>query len=393
MAFWNKQERFEEFRATEKCYNNTNCYSEGLLFGSLYNNATALNLSAVFRATEMISDAVASLPIRVKLRSKKHKQEVNHVVNEVLRNHFTLFKLLIQSVILKGNGFAYVERDNLGNVKNLRFLESEDVTINYDKKRNTVTYNAAIISPRKIESVNMVHLKKNSWDGIKGVPILTYAARTIKTSNNTENTAKSFFENGCNLAGILTVQGQLTDKQKTDIRNSWATAYSGGGSGLAVLQGNMKYDPVQVKASDAQMLESRKYNVQDIARFFGISPVLLGDLTHSSYSTIEAVQLDFLIHTLQPYLEMMEEEFNTKLLKPSEKENCEICFDTAALLKSDKQAQANYYNSLLQSGVLCINEVRAELGLGEIEGGDKHNILYVDTNKTELNRDNNNAKD
>lgn len=393
MAFWNKQERFEEFRATDKCYNNTNCYSEGLLFGSLYNNSTALNLSAVFRATEMISDAVASLPIRVKLRSKKHKQEVNHVVNEVLRNHFTLFKLLIQSVILKGNGFAYVERDNLGNVKNLRFLESEDVTINYDKKRNTVTYNAAIISPRKIEAVNMVHLKKNSWDGIKGVPILTYAARTIKTSNNTENTAKSFFENGCNLAGILTVAGQLTDKQKTDIRNSWATAYSGGGSGLAVLQGNMKYDPIQVKASDAQMLESRKYNVQDIARFFGISPVLLGDLTHSSYSTIEAVQLDFLIHTLQPYLEMMEEEFNTKLLKPSEKENCEICFDTAALLKSDKQAQANYYNSLLQSGVLCINEVRSELGLGEIEGGDKHNILYVDTNKTELNRDNNNAKD
>lgn len=385
MAFWDKKQEIE-LRSTEKCY-----YHDGLLFGSVYNNSTAMNLSAVFRATEMISDAVATLPVQVKLLGAKHKEQVNHNLDNIFRNHYTLFKLLIQSVILKGNGFAYIERDNKGDVKSLRFLESEDVTINYDKVKNTLTYNAAIISPKKIEAINMIHLKKNSWDGVKGVPLLTYAARTIKTAHHTENTAKGFFENGCNLAGILTVQGQLTDKQKTDLRNSWANTYAGGGSGLAVLQGNMSYQSVQLSASDSQMLESRQYNVQDIARFFGISPVLLGDLSHASYSTIEAVQLDFLLHTLAPYIRMVEDEFNEKLLKPSEA-HYYINLDDSAVLKSDKQAQANYYNTLLQSGVLCVNEVRKELGYGEVEGGDKHNILYVDTAKTDINTNNTNTE-
>lgn len=381
MAIWNRKETEIEKRSTDKCYN---YYSDGLLFSSLYNNATAMNLSAVFRATEMISDAVATLPIQIKLRDSKHKQTVSHYLDEIFKQHYTLFKLLIQSVILKGNGFAYIERNGDGSVKNLRFLESEDVTINYDKTKNTLTYNAAIISPRKIEAINMIHLKKNSWDGVKGVPLLTYASRTLKTAQSTENQAKNFFENGCNLSGILTVQGQLTDKQKTDIRNSWANTYNGGGGGLAVLQGNMSYSPVQLSASDSQMLESRLYNVQDIARFFGISPVLLGDLTHSSYSTIEAVQIEFLTHTLAPYIAMVEEELNAKLLKPSEAHYL-INLDDSAVLKSDKQAQANYYNTLLSTGVLCVNEVRRELGYGEIEGGDAHNILYVDTNKTNIN--------
>lgn len=379
--FW---KRDVEQRKTEDCYS---YYTDALTFGSIYNNSTAMNLSAVFRATEIISDGIATLPIQVKLRGGKHKQIVNHYLDDVLKNQFLLKKLLIQSVILKGNGFAYIERNGDGSVKNLRFLESEDVTINYDKKTNTVTYYAAIISPRKIEAVNMIHLKKNTWDGIKGVPLLTYASRSLKISQNTENTAKTFFENGCNLSGVLTVQGQLTDKQKTDIKNSWTNAYAGGGNGLAVLQGNMKYDPIQLSASDSQMLESRAFNVQDIARFFGISPVLLGDLTHSSYATIEAVQIDFLTHTLQPYITMVEEEFNKKLLRPSES-NFTINLDDSYVLKADKQAQANYYNTLLSTGVLCVNEVRQELGYGEVEGGDKHNILYVDTNKTDINNNN-----
>lgn len=377
----------KELRSTEKCFTN-DYYNQGLLFGSIFDRSTAMNLSAVFRATELISDAVATLPINIKLKDGNHREKVNHYLDDLFEEHYTLFKLLIQSVILKGNGFAYIERKNDGTVKNVRFLESEDVTINYDKTKDILTYTAPLVSNRKIEAVNMIHLKKNSWDGIKGVPLLTYASRTIKTSQNTENTAKSFFENGCNLSGILTVQGQLTDKQKTDIRNSWANAYNGGGSGLAVLQGNMAYKPVQLSASDSQMLESRLYNVQDIARFFGISPVLLGDLTHSSYSTIEAVQIDFLTHTLQPYIVMVEEELNKKLLLPSEK-NLRINLDDNFVLKSDKQAQANYYNTLLATGVLCVNEVRRELGYGDIEGGDKHNILYVDTNKTNINNDEN----
>ena len=124
------------------------------------------------------------------------------------------------------------------------------------------------------------------------------------------------------------------------------------------------------------MLESRRFNVSDIARFFGISPVLLGDLSHSNYNTIEATQNQFLLHTLQPYITMCELEFTRKLVKPSEK-GIEINFDESALLKTDKTAMAQYYGNLLDKGVLCINEVRKELGYSEIEGGDKHLISYT----------------
>ena len=153
---------------------------------------------------------------------------------------------------------------------------------------------------------------------------------------------------------------------------------------MAVLQGNMDYKPIQLSAADSQMIESRQYNVQDIARFFGISPVLLGDLSHSSYSTLEAVQNQFLLQTLQPYITMIEDEFNRKLLLPSES-NLTINLDETYLMKSDKTATATYYSTLIDKGILCINEVRRELGYSEIEGGDKHIIPYTTINDNQIN--------
>lgn len=230
----------------------------------------------------------------------------------------------------------------------------------------------------------MIHLIKNTYDGINGVSVLKFGSRSLNIANATENTAKNYFANGGNLAGILTIDGSVTKQQRQDAKSSFVQSFSEGGQGIAVLQGNMHYQQIQSNAEEAQLLQERIYNIQDIARFFGVSPVLLGDLTHSSYNTIEAVQLDFLQHTLQPYIVMVEEEFNRKLLRPSEGNLC-IDLDDAYLLRSDRTALASYYTTLLNTGVYCINEVRSELGMGEVDGGDQHNISFVDTNKTDIN--------
>lgn len=359
------------------------CTSTALPFGQLLNNYSPMNISAVYRATELISESVAMLPIKVKVTDKEHKEELeNHPLNLAFENkygimtRFNFVKLLIQSVILRGNGFAYIDRAEDGTVKALRFLESNDVNIFYKKGKEESLYYTCNYIKGKIEPVNMIHLVKNSYDGVNGVSLISFASRSINLANSTENSANNFFKSGCNLSGVLTVQGQLTDRQKNDIRTSWNQAYTNGGSGLAILQGNMEYKPIQLSASDSQLLESRSYNVQDIARFFGISPVLLGDLTHSSYSTLEAAQQEFLLHTLQPYIVMIEEEFTRKLTKPSEK-NIVINLDETAILKTDKAALANYYGALLDRGVICINECRKELGLSPINGGDKHVLPYT----------------
>lgn len=365
-------------------------YSDALNFTNLVNKYSALNISSVYRATEIISDAIAVLPIVVKMQDKTHKSEINHSLNVVFKNElggltkYNFMKLLIQSVILKGNGFAYIERNEDGSVKALRFLQSSDVIINYDKIKNTLTYSIPIISKRRIEPINIIHLRKNTYDGVNGISVISYGVRSIANANNTENSANSFFTKGCNLAGVLTVQGQLNEQQRKDIRSSWNNAYSDGGNGLAILQGNMQYQPIQLNASDSQLIESRVFNVTDIARFFGISPVLLGDLTHSSYSTIEATQNQFLLHTLMPYIEMVEEEFTNKLLKPSEY-NFSIDLDEKALMKTDKTQQASYYATMLDKGILCVNEVRKELGYSEIEGGDRHIIPYTKIQDNTIN--------
>lgn len=387
--FWDKQEKRELQYVCPS-------FNEALTFNGITNQYSAMNISAAYRATEIISDSIAMLPIKVKLLNGEHKEEMeshslNLIFNDKVGNtitKFNLMKLLIQSVILKGNGFAYIYRAKDGTVTNIRYVESKDVTINYNKNRDELYYNIPHISNKRIEPINVIHLIKNSYDGINGISVLSYAARSLGISNNTENSANSFFTNGCNLSGVLTVQGQLTQKQKDDIRSSWNQAYSNGGNGLAVLQGNMSYQPIQLSASDSQMLESRQFNVQDIARFFGISPVLLGDLSHSSYSTIEATQNQFLLHTLQPYIVMIENEFNRKLLKPSEY-NLSINLDETALLKTDKTAQATYYGTLIDKGILCINEVRKELGYSAIEGGDKHIIPFTDIAQNTINNNTN----
>ena len=364
--------------------------ASALPFTNLANTYTAMNISAVYRAVEIISDSVAILPINIKNVEQEHSETIEtHPLTFVFKNNtiskYNFIKLLITSVMLRGNGFAYIKRGADGTAIGLQFLLNEDVTISYNRQKNELYYLCNLVSKKKIEPCNMIHLIKNSDDGVNGISILAYARRAIKLSGNTENAANSFFTNGCNLSGVLTVQGQLNDKQRNDIRASWNQAYSNGGNGLAILQGNMDYKPIQLNAADSQMLESRQFNVEDIARFFEISPVLLGDLTHATYNNVEAMQQMFLLHTLQPYITMVEEEFTRKLFKPSER-NLIVDLDETALLKTNKTALASYYATLLDKGVLCVDEVRKELGYSPI-GATKHIIAYSKIEDNIINED------
>ena len=375
--------------------------SSALPFFPYTNQNSALNLSAVSRAVELISNSIATLPIKILINGDKEKSELEqHPVKMLfsdrnpnnLISKFTLIKLLVQSVLLRGNGFAYIERAVDGTPTNLRYLEANDVQIVYDKVRNALYYDVPLIK-KHVEPKDMIHLLMFTYNGVMGISVLQYAARSLQIAHANDNAAKQFFENGCNVGGILTVQGPVSQKQREDIRSAWNETYTANGQGLTVLQGNMTYQQIQMSGKESQMLESRQYSVQDIARFFGISPVLLGDLSKVSYSTLEAVQNDFLVHCLQPYVVMIENEFNRKLLKQSES-NLSVILETNEILRTDKQAQSNYYSSLLNSGVLSINEVRKEIGYNGIgQDGDKHFVSYTKIEDNVINKSNTINKD
>jgi len=376
------------------------CNATGALpFFANTNQYSAMNLSAVYRAVELISNSIATLPIKILISDESGKNEAEkHPLNYVFSDRnadnlitkFTLIKLLVQSVLLRGNGFALIER-NGDRVKTLRYLEPNDVIINYDKVRNTLYYDVPLIK-KKVDPKDMLHFVMFSYDGIKGLSVLQNAARSLSIAHSSENAAKGFFDNGMMINGILKVQGPVNQKQREDLRTAWNETYTANGSGIAILQGNMDYQTIQLSAKESQMLESRQFSVNDIARFFGISPVLLGDLTKTSYSSLEAVQNDFLVHTLQPYITMIENELNRKLLKPSES-NLSITLETNEILRTDKAAQASYYSALISTGVMTINEVRKELGYNGIgEDGNKNIIPFTDINQNTINANKDNDK-
>lgn len=357
----------------------TGYYSDALNFNnySSFSANYAMRLSAVYRAVELISDSIAMLPIYVQFTDNDgYKTRYNeHSTNKLLNNQpnsimtrYQFIKLLMIDVMLRGNGFAYIRRDDIGNCIELVYLRPDTVTIDYNELTRELKYRCNTIQG-VVEPCNMIHLLKYSTDGIHGVSILQNAKNTLALTSDTEKQAHNFFKSGCALSGVLTVQGQLQDKQKEQIRSSWNSAYNSDGGGLAVLQGNMSYQPISINATDAQLLESRLFNISDIARFFSISPVLLGDLSKSSYSTLEQSQLQFLSQTLQPYIVMIEQEFSRKIFRPSEL-NLSVNIDEKALIMTDKAALASYYVQLQQNGLMTANEIRKELGLPAIENGD-----------------------
>ena len=363
--------------------------------GASYSTSKALLLSTVYRCVEVISDSVAQLPLepyrldangyKVKFTTHPTYRLLNSEPNSRM-TRFTFIKTLVVSTLLKGNGFAYIERDNEGNATALHYIPSELVTIIQPKTLgDNIAYSVTGLS-NVIESCNMIHILNFSYDGITGISTLSHAKNTLGLSADSEAHASGFFKGGANLAGILTVQSTLTTKQKQDLKSSWQTAFSpstGQPNGVAVLEGNMEFKPITVNPSDAQLLETRQFNVIDICRFFGVSPVKAFDLTKSSYSTVEATNLSFLTDTLSPLLEKLELEFERKLYKPSEKDTIDVRFDTSRLLRADKQSLATYYSTLFNIGVVSCNEIRREIDLPYIEGGDSH---FVQVNLMEVKK-------
>lgn len=373
--FWKKNKPEERASAVFGDYLLYNC-------STTFTNNKALLLSACYRCVEVISDSIAQLPCEpyridsdgCKIKFTKHPTYnlLNREPNQNM-SKFTFMKTMVVSMLLTGNAYALIERDERGNAKALYYIPTELVTILKPQTiTDTISYSITGMK-NVVEDCNMIHILNFTSDGYEGISTLAYARKTLGLAMDAEANAEGFFKGGANVAGILKCNSPLATKQKESLKSSWNSAFNGSTgtpNGIAVLDADLDFQSVTVNPSDAQLLETRQFNVVDICRFFGVSPVKAFDLSKSSYNTIEQMQLAFLTDTLQPLLEKIECEFQRKLYKPSEKDNITVRFSTAPLLRADKQSQANYYNTLFQMGVMTINEIRRELDLPHLENGD-----------------------
>lgn len=372
-------------KASKAQVSQTTAYST---FGSkttLYSRSKPMLLSTVYRCVDLISDSVGVLPLKMyRLDNDGFKSEAKDLLLYDLLNHepnenmsrFTFFKTIMASVLLTGNGYAYIERNARNEIEQLVYIPSDQVNIIFiqdadgiRRKRYQVTGWTELVEPK-----DMIHVLNFSYDGIIGVSTLTHARQTIDIATSTEEHAQGFFTSGAALNGVLKVEGvRLTKEQKEQIYNTWQGHYdntTGSTSGIAILEGNMSYQPISVSPKDSQFLESREFDVVDICRFFSVSPVKAFDLSKSSYSTVEATQLQYLTDTVLAVITKIEQELNRKLLMRPDRTKYVIEFDTSVLLRTDKAAQASYYQTMFNLGAATPNEIRREVNLGRIDGGD-----------------------
>ena len=365
--------------------------STSLLFGG-YTKKNAIGLSAFFAATNLISNSIALMPISEnQLNDNKRTVVENSNITPLFYNmfltKFNVLKKIVEDVILKGNAYLYITRDEEGHPKSLTYLRPSQVAIQYNELTQDLYYlvtSSNKVSKKKILDKDMCHFVMHSNDGVNGLSILSYATRTIDSANATEQSAKQFFDSGCSINGIVRLKNPIvSDKQRNEIRNNWAQIHGGDNcSGVCVLSGVEDFTPITSDPNKSQMLETRRFNITEVARWFNINPILLGDLSHTSYNDIEAANIEFVQHTLLPWIEMIQNELTRKLIVNKKRY---IDLDENVLLKSNKTNMANYCKTLVTGGIMTANEARAQLGLNPMDGADRLIVAYSKINDNTIN--------
>ena len=339
-----------------------------------------MSLSPIFAATQRITNAIAQMPWELKSYEDIDIPKTHYfysLFDNCIQTRFMFVKSIINDVIAHGNGYALIVRDpETAKPKSLIYLPYGTCTPLYQQSTGKLVYNVPLYNNNPYLPIDILHFFMYSNDGISGISLFSYANNSIRLSGYTEKAAMDYFATGMRLTGVLSSDApRLTDKQREDIRKNYLAGI-GSQNGIAVLEAGMKFSQLSNSAKDGQLIDSRLYNIQEIGRFFNISPVLLGDLSHTQYGSVESAGLDFVSNTLAPWTKMIEEEINRKLIMPNQKHKYYIDLNEDVLIKSDRNSFASYLTTLLSNGIISVNESRERLGLSKIENGDVYTIPY-----------------
>lgn len=356
-------------------------YMGGLTYNSItsFRNEQSMKLSAVYGATNIISNSVAMLTADVVRLSNGTKEVVDHPLNKILNykpdNKYTAFqfwKMIVESVIIKGNAYALIERNSDLQVKSLRYVDSAFVqpTLQPD---GTVKYIVDGLG-KAVDSSDILHFFMHVDRTYRGVSLISFAYNCLKSSTDAEKHSENFFRSGANVNGILKMDQRLDQSQKEQIREAWRQTFTNStndSSGVVILPQGMDYQQLSLSPEDSQLIQCREFNITEISRFFNIPLSKLG-VVSQSYNNLEMEQKIFIQDCIMPYLRMIEAQVNIKLFRPSELGKLKVQFDITQLMASDKKTEADYYKTLLVNGILSVNEVRTKLGYSPIEDGDNH---------------------
>lgn len=393
----------DEMRATSNLSNPNDWFMEWInggkpVAGQSVTPQTALKLSAVYAATNLLCRTMASLSVgQFKKIQGGGSDEIytpeSFAVCVEPNSMYTSYdwrSTAMLHICFRGNAYSKIHFDRSGRADGFEILHPDKV---YPFKYNGKLYYEVYDDDNKkkvYESGEILHFKNFSDDGIVGKSPLACARETIGMALAANDYAAAMYENGGGLRGIVTHPATLNDPQITAMRKHFLDVmrnYRDTGS-IGVLQGGADFKQISLSPKDAQFIESSKLSVADISRFYGVPLHLIGDLERSTNNNIEHQSIEFVMHTVRPIVKSWEAEINRKAIRKSDRQLTFFRFNMDSLLRGDSQARAEYYSKMISQGVYNLDEVRALENMNPIPDGmgKKH---YIQVNMTTLENINN----
>ncbi len=363
----------------------------GTTAGKPVNEHTAMQMTAVYSCVRILGETLAGLPLHVyKYNDSGGKEKyLKHPLYKLLHDEpnpemtsFTFRETLMSHLLLWGNAYAQIIRNARGEVIALYPLMPNKMTVDRDKNgRLFYLYQRSVEDAPTLGKDSLVYLDPSDvlhipglgFDGLVGYSPIAMAKNAIGLAMATEEYGAKFFANGAAPGGVLEHPGTIKDPQK--VKDSWNAAYQGSTNShrVAVLEEGMKYQQIGIPPEQAQFLETRKFQINEIARIFRVPPHMLADLEKSSFSNIEQQSLEFVKYTLDPWVVRWEQNMYRSLLMASEKHTVFIKFNVDGLLRGDYVSRMNGYATARQNGWMSANDIRELENLDRIPvelGGD-----------------------
>ena len=366
------------------------------------NERTAMQTTAVYACVRILAEAVASLPLHVyeyqDYGGKKlvHEHPLYYLLHDEPNPEMTSFvfrETLMSHLLIWGNAYAQIIRDGAGRVLGLYPLLPDKMEVQRDDRGNIyyVYSRNSDENPMfkeygniKLKAEDVLHIPGLGFDGLIGYSPIAMAKNAVGMTLACEEYGASFFANGANPGGVLEHPGVLKDPSK--VRESWNSVYRGVNNAhkIAVLEEGMKYQQIGIPPEEAQFLETRKFQINEIARLYRIPPHMVGDLDKSSFSNIEQQSLEFVKYTLDPWVIRWEQSLQRSLLLPGEKGKYFIKLNVDGLLRGDYQSRMNGYAVGRQNGWFSANDIREMENMNPIPDEEGGNLYLVNGAMTKL---------
>lgn len=370
--------------------------------GKPVNERTAMQTTAVYACVRILAEAVASLPLHVYEyqddggKKLVHDHPLYYLLHDEPNPEMTSFvfrETLMSHLLIWGNAYAQIIRDGAGRVLGLYPLLPDKMDVQRDDKGNIyyVYSRNSDENPMfkeygniKLKAEDVLHIPGLGFDGLIGYSPIAMAKNAVGMTLACEEYGASFFANGANPGGVLEHPGVLKDPSK--VRESWNSVYRGVSNAhkIAVLEEGMKYQQIGIPPEEAQFLETRKFQINEIARLYRIPPHMVGDLDKSSFSNIEQQSLEFVKYTLDPWVIRWEQSLQRSLLLPGEKGKYFIKLNVDGLLRGDYQSRMNGYAVGRQNGWFSANDIREMENMNPIPDEEGGNLYLINGAMTKL---------